>query len=199
MKLINKHCVLSLLLFTLIWGVSCDETFFPKPKGFNYIELPAHNYVRFSNSEDPFSFEYDSASVVIADTQFFSEHKRHYKIISYPGYDAKIHLTYKSINGSVDSLDSYVDEAYRLVYGHDVKAYGITPEVIVLPNGNEATLIMLEGDVPSQYQFFTHDSTQHFMRGALYFQSALKNDSLQPVIDFVIEDIHHFLKSLEWK
>jgi len=56
----------------------------------------------------------------------------------------------------------------------------------------------LEGEVPSQFQFHVSDSTQHFMRGALYFKTATQNDSLAPVIDYLKRDIIHLLSTLRW-
>jgi gliding motility-associated lipoprotein GldD len=56
----------------------------------------------------------------------------------------------------------------------------------------------LTGEVPSHFQFFVTDSTQHFLRGALYFPS-VQEDSLSPVIEYVKKDIIHMLNTLEWK
>jgi gliding motility-associated lipoprotein GldD len=53
--------------------------------------------------------------------------------------------------------------------------------------------------VPSQFQFYVTDSTTHFLRAALYFRTALKNDSLAPVINYMKEDMLHMLETLEWK
>ena len=178
---------------------SCSTDFKPKPKGFNHIDLPDHKYQLFREDSKPYSFEMNVNAFADNDTAHYKEQKRLYKIIKYPDLGSNIHVTYKSIYGSMDSLDSYINEAYRLAYGHDVMAYGITPEIVVLPGEMTATLISLEGDVPSQYQFFVHDSTNHFLRGAVYFPVANKNDSLAPVIDYVKEDIHHLLATLSWK
>ena len=60
-------------------------------------------------------------------------------------------------------------------------------------------MFRLEGEVSSQYQFYTHDTTNNFLRGALYFETATKNDSLKPIIEYVKEDINHLVNTLEWK
>lgn len=179
--------------------LSCTTDFKPKPKGFNYIDLPEHKYQLFEEESKPYSFQMNVNAIAYDDTAHFKAQKKLYKIIKYPELGSNIHITYKNIHESIDSLDSYINEAYRLAYGHDVMAYGITPEMVVLPGKMTATLISLEGDVPSQYQFFVHDSTNHFLRGAVYFPVANKNDSLAPVIDYVKEDIHHLLTTLSWK
>ena len=52
--------------------------------------------------------------------------------------------------------------------------------------------------MPSQFQFYATDSTNHFFRGALYFRTSLKNDSLKPVIEYISYDIVHILNTLDW-
>ena len=64
--------------------------------------------------------------------------------------------------------------------------------------GYQLAAFELEGDVPSPFQFMVHDSTSHFLRGALYFQVATKNDSLAPVINYVKRDIHHLIETVDW-
>lgn len=185
------------LLALICFGCN-DSDYKPKPKGFNYIELEEKEYELFSNETDPFQFEYPKSAKIEEDTVLYGGvTKEHYKIITYPGFNSKIHLTYKKIGD--DSLDSYINESYRLAYGHDVKAYGITSEELKNRKGYYTTLIELEGNVPSQFQFFVHDSTKHFIRGALYFPTAMKNDSLKPVINYVKEDIVHMLQTLTWQ
>jgi hypothetical protein len=41
-------------------------------------------------------------------------------------------------------------------------------------SGKTAKLIELEGEVPTYVQFYTTDSTKHYLRGALYFNTATK-------------------------
>jgi gliding motility-associated lipoprotein GldD len=60
-------------------------------------------------------------------------------------------------------------------------------------------LFLLKGEVPSQVQFLVTDSTDHFLRGALYFKMADKNDSLAPVIQFIQQDIVHMVQTTRWK
>jgi gliding motility-associated lipoprotein GldD len=51
----------------------------------------------------------------------------------------------------------------------------------------------------SPLQFFVTDSSKHFLRGALYFTVKPNNDSLQPVIKFIKEDINRFIDTFEWR
>lgn len=188
-----------ILLLSSLFILSCSDDFIPKPKGYNHIKLPKHQYTLLQDSTKPYTFEFSAHAIAHDDTTNWSQYKKLYKIIKYSDFSSKIYLTYKKVYQSQDSLDSYINEAYRLAYGHDKKAYAIEDIPISTKQGKNAVIFHLEGDVPSQYQFFVHDSTRNFMRGAIYFESATKNDSLKPVIDYVIEDVNHLIQTLEWK
>lgn len=186
-----------LLIICLI--TACNTDYLPKPKGFNRIELPPHEYKQLETDEHPYTFEYSVHAEAVDDTALWKEKKKHYKTIYYPDFDASLRLTYKSFKDNPDTLQSYLDEAFRLLYGHDKKAYGIDQKVETTDKGYFVSHFTLSGEVSSQYQFVTHDSLEHFMRGVLYFKTATKNDSLSPVIDYIKKDAHHTLNTLQWK
>jgi len=91
-----------------------------------------------------------------------------------------------------------IDDAYKLTAKHQVKAYSIEETLINTPAGMQVIVIELSGEVPSQFQFYATDTTTHFLRGALYFQTATKNDSLAPVIDYMKVEVMHLLNTLKW-
>jgi gliding motility-associated lipoprotein GldD len=96
-------------------------------------------------------------------------------------------------------LNDLVEDARKLTGKHQIKAYAIEEAEIKTPTGDVASVFELEGEVPSQFQFYVTDSTKHFLRGALYFRTATQNDSLAPVIEFVKKDIVHLLNTLKWQ
>jgi gliding motility-associated lipoprotein GldD len=57
----------------------------------------------------------------------------------------------------------------------------------------------LKGNTATSVQFYVTDSTNHYLRGSLYFESEPNADSLAPVIDFFREDIIHIIETLKWK
>jgi gliding motility-associated lipoprotein GldD len=67
------------------------------------------------------------------------------------------------------------------------------------PGGRTVVVAELDGEVPSQFQFTTTDSTQNFLRGALYFNVPVQNDSLQPAIEYMKKDVMHLINTLRWK
>ena len=87
-----------------------------------------------------------------------------------------------------------------LVYKHTVKADGIEETPFINPGERKYGMVYdLSGDVASAVQFFITDSTNHFLRGSLYFNCPPNRDSLKPVIDFMREDIMHLIETIRWK
>lgn len=180
----------------LLAGCGQGADYLPKPKGYNRIDLPPHSYQPLPDSL-PYHFEYSDHVTIKRDSSWIAE--RYWIHLYYPYMDANIQITYKPIRDLDSLMYGYYHDAYKLTSQHNIKAYSIEEMVMELPNGDFASLSTLEGEVPSQYQFHVSDSSKHFLRGALYFKTATKNDSLRPVIDYLKEDIHHMLRTLEWK
>ena len=67
-------------------------------------------------------------------------------------------------------------------------------------NGVNGMLFKVEGPAASPLQFFLTDSLgqKHFLRGALYFNTQARPDSLAPVLDFVKRDVEKMLETFEW-
>jgi gliding motility-associated lipoprotein GldD len=119
--------------------------------------------------------------------------------VYYPEFAANIQITYKPIMGKKNLMEEYFSDSYRLTAQHNVKAYAIEEQVLELPSGLFASFTALEGEVPTPFQFHVSDSHRHFLRGAVYFRTATKNDSLAPVIDWLQKDAFHLLETLSWK
>jgi len=180
---------------TFIYLASCGTDFMPKPEGFNRIILPNHEYQALPDSF-PYFFEYSTYAKILKDSSWIAE--PYWIDLYYPDFEASIQLSYKPVKNNEKLLKEYIATAYKLTSKHQVKAYAIDEAIIETQLGKTAVLAKLSGEVPSQYQFFSTDSIHHFLRGALYFNTATQNDSLAPVIDFVRVDILHLLNTLQW-
>lgn len=176
--------------------VACEQDYYPKPVGFNRIDLPVPAFQQLPDSF-PFSFQYSQHANILPDSSYLKE--RYWFALFYPDLVAEVHITYKPLYGNRDSLRANIDDAYKLTAKHQVKASSIEETIIQTPSGKFVSIAELVGDVPSQFQFYTTDSTTHFLRGALYFRTATDNDSLAPVIEYVKKDIIHSLNTLDWK
>jgi gliding motility-associated lipoprotein GldD len=174
----------------------CREEYSPKPKGYNRIDLPVPKYQPLREAH-PYFFEYSAYSKILRDSSRVA--LPHWINVYYPRFNANVQLTYRTINHDPKVLNKLLEDARKLTIKHQIKAEAIEEAVLKTPKGLTATVAELSGEVPSQFQFYVTDSTQHFFRGALYFRTATANDSLAPVINYIKKDIIHMLNSLEFK
>jgi len=183
--------VLTILLSACGGGSS---EYSPKPKGYNRIDLPEAKYVKLKEKA-PYTFELSAYTKVRPDSSKIAE--PYWFHVIYPDFDAEIQLTYKKVPNN-KTFDEFIEDSHILLNKHMERAYEIKDFVIKTPSKKTAAVFELSGDVPSQFQFYISDSTTHFLRGALYFKTATKNDSLKPVIEFIKKDILHMLNTCEW-
>ncbi|MFT4856097.1 MAG: gliding motility-associated lipoprotein GldD [Algoriphagus sp.] len=182
-------------VFCLLLFASCEQNFLPKPQGYNRIDLPAHTFLKLTDGY-PYTLDYSESSQVEKDS--FNLKEDTWINLNYADFGAKVHLTYKKIDGKNIDFKSLSEDAFRLTAKHQKMAYGIEEGILVTPEGYVAVVAELEGEVPTQFQFFVTDSTQHFLRGALYFNTAMKNDSLAPVIEYIKVDMAHLMNSVKF-
>lgn len=188
-----RKLLLMLPVFIALMG--CDKTYLPKPNGYNRIDLPPHAYKNISEGY-PYQLDLSSYSQLEADS--FNLGEKDWVNINYQDFGAKVHLTYKKIDGKTVDFKTLSRDAFKLTAKHQIKAYGIEEAILVTPEGYTGVVAELSGEVPTQFQFFVTDSTDHFLRGALYFNTAMKNDSLAPVIEYIKVDMAHLMNSVKF-
>jgi gliding motility-associated lipoprotein GldD len=175
---------------------SAAPDFTPKPKGYNRIDLPAHAY-RELGPGHPYSFEYSKYAKVLRDSSYLAQPD--WLNVYYPQLHANVQVTYTNVVRDRKLYNKMMEDARKLTGKHQIKATSIEEKILRTPNGLRASVFELEGEVPSQFQFYTTDSTKHFFRAALYFRTATDNDSLAPVIEYVKYDMIRMLNSLKYK
>lgn len=176
--------------------IACTQNYVPKPKGFNRLDLPEHSYQSLPDTL-PYYFEFSKHAKLLRDTSGISD--KYWVEVYYPELLADIHVTYIELNDDQKKLKELFEDSYFLTSKHQIKAYAINDIIMKTELGKTVSIAELEGDVPSQFQFVCTDSVEHFMRGALYFNTKVQNDSLAPAIEYVKKDIIHLLNTLEWK
>ncbi|MEO9021013.1 MAG: hypothetical protein ABI237_07365 [Ginsengibacter sp.] len=205
----------------LIFGlfiISCNSAYTSKKRGYFKIDLPQKSYITFNDPSFPYSFEYPAYARIAKDSSYFKEGDRSpYSIdIVFPALNGTIFISYKDINGSSvykvkkpdgsyrdssarNSFEKMVNDSYHLTYKNDIKASSIEDSVMHTPNAVTGIFFKLSGNVATAKQFFLSDTTQHFLRGALYFDATPNEDSLRPVNAFLQEDMKHLINTLKWK
>lgn len=199
----SKVLLLTLFAYCLLPIAACfffscgEEDDIPMPKPFAYfrIDFPDKKYTRFSDSCS-YSFEYPSEyAIVLPDKEANSEPC--WKNIVFPKFGGELNLSYKKIN---NNLQQYLQDSWSLATRHQVKASGM-PETPIKRDSAKVYGLMfeIEGNAASSLQFYVTDSTEHFLRGALYFFVQPNYDSLVPVIDFIKKDVERMITTLEWE
>ena len=173
---------------------SDDESTIPKPKGYFRIELPQKSYIKYTG-ECPFTFDYPSYAFLIDDKRPGAEPC--WFDMVFPKFKSTLHFSYKPVN---HNLGKYLEDSRTLAVKHEIKASGIDEQLIIKDSANVFGLIYnIEGNAASSIQFYLTDSTQHFLRGALYFNSSPNSDSIAPVLEFIKKDVYRMVNSFEWK
>ena len=206
-----KH---SILIFIVGVAISCNSDFTPKPRAYYNIELPKHTYKTFDEKSFPYSFEYPVYASISQEGD--STGANPYWInVDFEKFNGHIYISYKKINGNsiykVKTSSGYKDslvkntfeglreESYKLTYKHTVKASGIIDSSFVSDHGSTGVYFYVAGDAATSRQFYITDTTNHFLRGALYFDAAPNADSLSMVSDFLDVDMKHLVKTFKWR
>jgi gliding motility-associated lipoprotein GldD len=185
-----------LLVTVLITSIfsSCEQPYSPKPRGYFRIDLPEKSYVEFDTN---FPYYFEKPVYALATKDPHSPDEKYWINLNFTPFNATLHISYKKVEGN---LITYLEDAHKLVTKHIPKADAISDSLIVDRDRNVFGLIYeIEGSgAASPCQFFLTDSISHFVRGALYFNVVPNNDSLEPVIDFITDDIEHLIDTFKW-
>jgi len=191
----KKHRTLLLAFFLFLIAAGCNkQDHYPKPRGYFRIALPEKEYVRLDSSLS-YSFEYPVYAKPEQDYLTIRDHE--WINIYFPRFKGTIHLTYNQIN---NNLRTYIDDSHEFVHKHIPKASAIKTKTYVDDSARVYGLVFeIRGTTTATpFQFYLTDSTNHFIRGALYFDTKPNNDSLAPVIDFIEKDIAHMVETFRW-
>lgn len=217
----NQNWQMLRLFFSFFVGLlclSCNSNYTSKKEGYFKIDFPQKKYTTFNDPGYPYTFEYPVYAKIAKDSSYFAEGaKNPYWInIEFPSFNGTIFISYKKIGGTsvykiknpdgtyrdsvgVNSFEKMVDDAYNLTYKNDVKAYSIEDSLMHTPNNITGVFFRVSGNVATAKQFFLTDTTQHFLRGALYFDATPNEDSLRPVNAFLQQDMKHLINTLQWR
>lgn len=169
---------------------SCSDEVVIKPASKLSLEYPSQEY-HMAPLDCPFSFEKNDVATLLQ--------KKNCGInISYPNMKATVYLTYQQIQQ--DNLTSLLVDAQKLAYGHNIKANEIFEQPRVDSINNVfGMLYLINGEAASQSQFYVTDSLNHFVSGALYFDSKPNFDSIYPAVVYLRDDIRRIMETISWK
>ena len=197
--MIIRIFIIFLSISTLI---SCggDKVYTPKPRMYPKIIFPARDYVRFDTSFCDMSFEIPKYASIIQDEYYFDSKPVHpcWFNIQYPNFNGTLHCSYIPINNR-KHYDKLINESFKLVEEHNSKANFRQEEEISNQYGVGGLYFTLGGEVATNMQYILTDTTEHFFRASLYFNSRVSPDSIRPIYNFVKEDVDHMIETFKWK
>ena len=194
---ISKFFVLFVVAaLTASFFVSCDNPEYasPKPKGYFRIDLPEHSYRKLDTARIPFTCDY----ATIAEYSAKDTAGNIWIHITYPQQHAALEMTYLPVR---DNLRQLMLNDEKFVEFHFQKADDVEDSYIYDKDAElYGKIFDIQGkEVACPLQFWLTDSTEHYLRASLYFNFAPNNDSLQPVIDYIREDVMRMIETFEWK
>ncbi|MBX3165744.1 MAG: gliding motility lipoprotein GldD [Bacteroidetes bacterium] len=183
-------------LATLFVFSACDdeyEYYSPKPRGYFRIDFPEKKY-KVYDSLCPYSFEIPTYSKVKKASEANTPCSFN---LEFPDFKATLYLGYRPVN---NNIAVYLDDSHNFAKKHQIKATGLDEIVILRDSAKVYGLLFdIAGNTASSLQFYLTDSTKHFLRGSLYFNSVPNVDSLKIVIEFLKKDVLHLINTTRWK
>lgn len=178
------------MLALMVFSCESDEVeFYPKPNGYLRLDFPDRVYSEYAGN-CPYSFEMPEYFDINDTTDNCN------KNINISRFNASMFLTYIPLD---TNLNMNIEYSRKLVYDHSIKADEIKEALV---QNNEHTAFGMKykivGNAASPYQFYMTDSSNHFLRGALYFNAKPNYDSLRPTLEYVLQDVDHMLKTIKW-
>lgn len=184
----NNYSWIFFSILITVFG-ACEDVIVVKPSAKLRLDYPIPYYEAIEPNV-PFTFEKNNAA--------FLEQKESAAInIKYPFMKATIYLTYQPIDNNLTAL---LQDAQKLTYDHTIKAN----EIFEQPRVDSIHKVYgmfytINGDAATQSQFYVTDSLDHFVKGALYFNSKPNFDSIYPAVVYLRNDIKRLMETVSWK
>jgi len=176
------------ILIFIFLCFSCGEDILPKPKAFLNLEYQEPTYKKLSLKR-PYLFEVSSNAIE-------KDEPKEWLKITYPRQNASLDITYRKIDKNLREL---LLESEKLVFKHAVKAEQISSNNYTNEDQKVyGTIHEITGNAASQIQFHLTDSTTHFVKGALYFDTKPNYDSILPAVAYIKQDILRIIETFEW-
>lgn len=186
------------MIFILI-SVMClgcaREQPMPRPYAYHRLYLPdtTSNYTRLNC---PFEISVNQAAILSypkgkSGTACWVD-------LHYPSIRASVHFTYVPLQNR-DHLGECIKGSQDLVFKHTIRASEILEDSLTFKDrGVYGLFYRLSGHSASNSQFYVTDSTQHFLRAALYFDATPHPDSMAPVVDYMLGEMERLASGIRW-
>lgn len=194
MKRTTKTAGFISLLAFLCLAFACSADYSPKPSGYPRIDLEAPQYQRYEMPRFDFLISDKAHVKLLPDTLDGYRFN-----IVYPSLKAALYCAYFEAQqtGQLSEMD---EDTRKFVAFHLQRADAMQQRSFEDRERQlYAELYKLEGSAASPLQFTLTDSCCSYLRAALYFDEAVKPDSIAPVVEYLDKDIQTIIESFRWK
>ena len=195
MKILTASALVLSLTLAACGG---SDAYVPKPRAFPKMLLPEVSYRKFDSAGIPYAFEMPAYSAMEKDTLNVYTRQPNWFNLNFKPFNATLHITYYRFQ-SPREFDSLVDDTRKLVNKHIQRAEDIIEEPFISSPTVKGIMFDIEGNTATNLNFYITDSMQHFLRGALYFNSQASADSTAPVFERMRKDVGHLIQTFRWK
>jgi gliding motility-associated lipoprotein GldD len=193
----KKLSYILLLISVILLGACEDEKNLgtPRQRGFQRINFPERVQQKYVLTQCNYSFE--QPNYVVVEPNSYPNAEECWYNIEYKPFGATLHLSYKSVENR-EELFKLLNDSRQMVFKHVMRADQII-ENYINTNQFHGIFYELDGSTATNAQFYVTDSTHHFLRGSLYFNSKTNQDSIAPVLKHLKEDMIQLINTLNWK
>ncbi|MCB0568430.1 MAG: hypothetical protein KDC66_01635 [Phaeodactylibacter sp.] len=188
-----------LAIILILQSCGGDTAFSPKPRAYPRVGYPEKAYQQFDEDYCHFTFEYPTYAEIVQDTEYFDKKPANpcWFDLYFPDFDSRLYCSYYPI-GSAQDFEKLKSDAFEMADWHNKKANYIDEMRIEREGSVSGFAFIISGPAASPLQFYLTDSTHHFLRASLYFNTQARPDSLAPIYKFLEADIMKMIETFKW-
>lgn len=181
------------ILFISLTVVACkSDPPTPRPRAYPKIDFPERSTIRYDVTDCPYTFLYPGYAEI-------NEKKEACWFDLYmPTFEARLHCSYVPITKDKGFTD-LVHDAFLIAGKINERANYMTESRVQNAQGVGGLILDWTGPAASPVHFYLSDTTTHFFKAALYFDSHVEPDSLAPIVTFIKQDIDSLIATFNWK
>jgi gliding motility-associated lipoprotein GldD len=166
---------------------------------FPKIEYPRGDYYTFNSDRCPFTFELPSYTEIDRNSKYIQMNPPDdcWFNIKYPMFQAQLYCSYAPLSGKA-SYDNYKSDAFEIVDQINRRSDYMEEYRYENQYGVSGVVFDFSGPAASPMQFFLSDSSDHFFKAALYYDTQNDPDSLGPISEFIKRDMGRILETFQW-
>jgi gliding motility-associated lipoprotein GldD len=164
----------------------------PRPRAYPRIEFPDRSALNYNTTDCPYTFRYPGYA------QINEKKEACWFDLYMPVFQARLHCSYVPLTKEKGFTD-LVRDAFVIAGKINERANYMTESRVQNAHGVGGLILDWTGPAASPVHFYLSDTTNHFFKAALYFDSKVEPDSLAPMVDFIKQDIDSLIASFEWK